>query len=416
MSELCRLPLAALAVFAALALGVSPAAAGKKRPVKPPKVPSGKKFYSPPKKLWKGPAGTVVWSRPATGLSRLKSARVNRTVIYRSRSIRGKSSVVSGTIAVPRGKAPKGGWPIVSWGHVTTGAADLCAPSAVTADNTELERLTRSKELLNLLLDNGIAVARSDFEGIGTPGPHPYLIGKSLGRAMIDITVAAHGMNLNIGRRWIPAGHSEGGQGALFAASMAASRAPELRLKGVSAFAPASHIENILDLARLANFVSPVTAGFSALGGLILAGAELDEPALSAVYREGGGLSPEAVSLLPQVESRCLNDLSLPDSWGGLAPAKIEGPNSEAALSALFDVLNRNDPRSLSLPGLPVRLDQGDIDFVVMKWHTTAVAESLTASGAKVDYATWPGADHTNITDPGYAAEPAAAWLAARLK
>ncbi|HTU14003.1 MAG TPA: lipase family protein [Solirubrobacterales bacterium] len=405
---------AVLSAAIGLALFAAPASAAQKE--RAPRAPSGSAFYSPPKKLVKGRAGTVVWSRASRGLSRLSAARVNRTIVYRSRSISGKPSVVSGTIAIPKGRAPRGGWPVVSWGHVTTGSADTCAPSAVTAGNPELERLTRGDEIANLLLERGIAVARSDFEGIGTPGPHPYLIGKSLGRSMIDIVRAGRSMKLKIGRRWIPAGHSEGGQGALFAASMAAARAPELKLRGASAFAPASHIKDILELARLVTVANPATADFSALGALILEGAAISEPSLWSVYREGGGLSSEALAMLPQTQSKCLVELARPDSFGGLAPASIEGPGADTLLPALFKVLDRNDPRVLKLPGVPVRLDQGLKDFVVMKWHTDEVAASLSGTGAKVEYVTWPDADHTTITDPAQAAGPAADWLAARLR
>ena len=36
---------------------------------------------------------------------------------------------MSGTLTVPKGKAPKGGWPVIAWAHGTTGIADSCAPS-----------------------------------------------------------------------------------------------------------------------------------------------------------------------------------------------------------------------------------------------------------------------------------------------
>ena len=405
----------ALAVIVSLAMagGATAGVKGGKTPA--PKAPAGLGFYSPPKKLVKGAAGTPVWTRPARGLSRLPSAGRTLTVLYRSRSVKGKPSVVSGTIAVPKGKAPKGGWPIVSWGHVTTGSADVCAPSRVTPGNSELERLTRGDEINNRLLDLGVAVARSDFEGIGTPGRHPYMIGPSLGRAMVDIVRAARVVDPRINRRWAPAGHSEGGQAALFAAAMSKKRAPELKLAGASAFAPASHIAEILEIARQINFANSLTAGYSALGALILEGAALGQPSLWQVYRDGG-ISPEAQALLPDTQKRCLEDLSKPDSWGGLAPAKIAGPNAETSLPALYKVLDHNDPSVLKMPGVRVRLDQGTKDLVVLERQTREVGESLTAAGAKVSFNTWPEGDHQNITDLDQGAGPAADWLAKRLK
>ena len=35
---------------------------------------------------------------------------------------------------------------------------------------------------LNDWVNAGYAVVRTDYQGLGTPGPHPYLIGKSEGR------------------------------------------------------------------------------------------------------------------------------------------------------------------------------------------------------------------------------------------
>ena len=71
---------------------------------------------------------------------------------------------------------------------------------------------------------------------------------------------------------------------------------------------------------------------------------------------------------------------------------------------------------TLKMPGVPVRLDQGSVDFVVLASHTEAVAESLAAAGAKVTYEAWPEGDHQNITDLDQGAGPAADWLADRLK
>ncbi len=64
---------------------------------------------------------------------------------------------------------------MITWAHGTTGLADICAP-------------TRSdvlggydRPLLNRWLKAGYAVVRTDYEGLGTPGEHPYLIGVSEG-------------------------------------------------------------------------------------------------------------------------------------------------------------------------------------------------------------------------------------------
>lgn len=397
-----------------LLLVTAPGATAAKKP-KLPQAPAGSAFYHPPQKLIKGKAGTPIWIRSARGLARPPKAGRVITVAYRSTSIRNRATVMTGTIALPRGKQPKKGWPVVTFGHVTTGGADNCAPSRVTPVNTELERLTRSDEVVGYLLDKGVAVARPDFEGIGTPGRHPYLIGSSLGRAMTDIVRAGHRLKLGLSRRWAAAGHSEGGQAALFTAKIGPRRAPGLSFRGTAAFAPASHIKDIVELARNFKTVSPLTADFSALGSLILEGAAVAEPSLWTAYRDGG-LSPEALALMPDTQKFCLEDLAGPDSFGGIAPGKLEGPKANQYLPDVYEVLDRNDPRTLNLDGIEVRLDQGANDLVVWPSHTAAVADALEGSGAEVTYEVWPGGTHENITDLAFAASASADWLISNLR
>ena len=59
----------------------------------------------------------------------LQNARYTKLVLYSSRTPQGKQTAVSGSVSVPEGKAPKRGWPVITWAHGTTGVADVCAPS-----------------------------------------------------------------------------------------------------------------------------------------------------------------------------------------------------------------------------------------------------------------------------------------------
>src|SRR3954454_17762835 len=92
-----------------------------------PKGRAGLDFYKSPASV---PAhGSAIQWRKLTGDPVLKSAASNRLLLYSSTSDNGDKVAVSGTVAVPKGKAPKGGWPVVSWAHGTVGIADACAPS-----------------------------------------------------------------------------------------------------------------------------------------------------------------------------------------------------------------------------------------------------------------------------------------------
>ena len=53
--------------------------------------------------------------------------------------------------------------------------------------------------LLQRWLKAGYAVVRTDYEGLGTPGAHPYLIGASEGRAMLDMVRAARKLDRRLG-------------------------------------------------------------------------------------------------------------------------------------------------------------------------------------------------------------------------
>ncbi len=103
-----------LALLAALiaAVALAPAAAEAKKVVK---GPDGEAFYKPPKKLPKG-HGKLIWHRKAPNLvASSDHARTDR-VLYTSKSPQGERVAVSGSVSVPKGKPPKGGWPVITLG------------------------------------------------------------------------------------------------------------------------------------------------------------------------------------------------------------------------------------------------------------------------------------------------------------
>ena len=119
-----RLVLTLLVVV--VAAGALAGVALAKHPTAPVKGPSGLKFYSP-SKLPAGPHGTLIWARPLHGSAALARA-TNDTVLYKQVGVKGKLVAVSGIVSVPRGTPPKGGWPVITFAHGTTGIAPACAP------------------------------------------------------------------------------------------------------------------------------------------------------------------------------------------------------------------------------------------------------------------------------------------------
>jgi pimeloyl-ACP methyl ester carboxylesterase len=384
-----RLVFVALAVCA-LAVPASASAAA------PPRAPAGLAFYSPPKRLLSGPHGSVIWARAIR--SPLTSAGRAYLVLYRSTGVDGKPVGVSGTVEVPKGRAPRAGWPVVSWAHGTTGIADACAPSRSPSSASNSYAFSE----FNAWLKRGYALARTDYEGLGTPGIHPYLIGRSEGRGVVDIVRAARLLNPGVGRRWIIAGHSQGGHAALFAAALGPSWAPELTLRGVAAFAPASHVGTQARAIGALTAPSPI----SGLAALILEGAATADPAIKPAQL----FSDRAVALRPLIQRECIGALISATEFGALGPAQLVRPGAD--LSRLLRVLDAQNP-ALRIR-VPVLILQGLADTTVFPVFTNQLTQELRAKGDALSYRTYPGVSHVTVLANG--ASGATSFFAARLR
>ncbi|APA96026.1 hypothetical protein [Nocardia seriolae] len=122
--------------------------------------------------------GTVVDSTPLRGEELIPYAGSGFRIVYRTVGQSGEPEVSGGVVYVPEGKEPEGGWPVVSWGHGTSGMTEGCAPSRTgnVIDGTEDQAPDLSR-----FLAAGYAVAASDYIGLGAPGYHEYLAGRAEG-------------------------------------------------------------------------------------------------------------------------------------------------------------------------------------------------------------------------------------------
>ena len=121
--------------------------------------------------------------------------------------------VVTGAILTPR-KQTRSEKDVIAWAHGTEGLADACAPSRFTTLSSD-PTFPLYATTVKSFLDQGWTVAATDYAGLGSPGPHPYLIGNSEGRAIIDSVRAARQLDVSLSYNWVAIGHSQGGQGAL---------------------------------------------------------------------------------------------------------------------------------------------------------------------------------------------------------
>ena len=106
---------------------------------------------------------------------------------------------------------------MVTWAHGAVGLADVCAPSKQPdiASGTSGAGIGYPRALIPMLqtfLDAGYVVAATDYEGLGTPGLHPFLVGESEGRSVLDAARAARGLKAAAAaNKALVFGHSQGG-------------------------------------------------------------------------------------------------------------------------------------------------------------------------------------------------------------
>jgi pimeloyl-ACP methyl ester carboxylesterase len=306
-------------------------------------------------------------------------------VLYASRDVAGRRVPVSGTVMVPRGQAPRGGWPVVTWAHGTTGIADQCAPSRYPMTSGAYGK-NATGPLFSGYLKAGYAVAQTDYQGLGTPGVHHYLAGRSEARSVLDMARAARKLDSRIGRRMLIVGHSQGGHAALWAAGEAGDWTPELRLLGTQPFAPISRV-SLLVTAR---------EQLTSKGGLA-SEASLFFRSLDSAFgvNVADYATQPALDLYPQTLTKCLDKLAEPDSFGGLSVAEMS--RDDADWDPILKLTREEiDQQEFKLPG-GVLLMHGTDDQTIPVDLSDGLVDELRKAGTKVTYRRVEDATHTSI-------------------
>ncbi|HQR26093.1 MAG TPA: lipase family protein [Nocardioides sp.] len=330
---------------------------------------------------------------------------------YPSTSASGAPVRLTGLVHLPHSPPPADGWPVVSYGHMTTGGAASGAPSTAAPGHPEWRRISQGDALCERLLARGVAVLRPDYEGLGSPGVHPYLIGDPLATSVLDMVAARRDFDPRLGDRWVSAGHSEGSVAALFTARSGRTR--PLPLRGVAAFTPVTRMDLTIGATRRLPVVLPACGILSALIALMIRGATTASARVAELVG-GGGLSTRAEALWPHLDERCASDLAQPDSFGGLPPAAIGGRHGGELFGALFEVMRANEVRDLHLAPVPVRIDAGWFDEVAPAPLTRRLMSAYRTRGVDLTTCWWPS-HHSGTMQARHAPSAAADWIVARL-
>ena len=315
-------------------------------------------------------------------------------------------SSLTGLLHLPHSAPPPDGWPFVTYGHMTTGAGDRSAPSAGAPGHPEWRRMSQGDELCDALLARGIAVLRPDYPGLGSAGPHPYLLGEPLARSMVDMAAARSALDERIGDRWVCAGHSEGALATLHTAARTDWPTP---LLAAAAFAPVTRMDLTIGASSRLHWVPPGCGVVPAMIGLMLMGAATTDARVARLL-ETDALGPRARERWSELTSLCLSELAGPDLWGGVPPAAIA---DRELYRALFAVTRANEVADL-VPRVPLRIDSGLLDEVAPAVLTSRLVRRYRAAGVDLTHRRWR-THHSGVMQARHAPSEAADWIAARL-
>ncbi|WP_433789963.1 lipase family protein [Actinoplanes sp. CA-252034] len=311
--------------------------------------------------------GFVLSSTTASLPPTLSALATGKRITYVTTNINGGIITATGLVLTPKtGKKNR----TVAWGHGTTGLADTCAPSTNQTVFWNEARLAIAE-----MLSRGWTVAAPDYPGLGTAQNHPYLIGASAGRSLIDNVRAARNLDSALSTQYVVDGHSQGGQGSLFANQLAASYDGNLVLKGTAAIAPVNNTQEFI------NYIP----GDPAQGYLVMAlyGISVVEPG----FKPNNVLAAPAEAQLGVLQSGCLPEI-LATYRNFAATDLVEGgvvPDAVVAKMASYE-----NPAQTPLSA-PVLIVHGTLDEAVPYFTADLLVDQIAAYGVPVTLETITG-------------------------
>jgi Secretory lipase len=345
-----------------------------------------------------GRRGTIVTSEkvaePSAAL--LKSGATQYLISYRSVSgVDSSEREISGSIVVPSGEAPPGGWPVIAYGHGLTGVTNDCGPSGY-------QDLLGYDQVVASLIDLGFVVTLTDFEGLGHWGIHPLLEPTTAAYNMIDSVRAALKLRPDVSSRWFAVGISQGGQASWAANELAGEYGDGLTFLGSASLSPAADLSGLPALAES----GWLTKEQQVLLPSLVYGLKVTHPDLRPDDYLHGALSRDTTMWLActgplaQKRSNAVGELTLADSV----------PVSPAATKALTEALENVAVAQRKATGPMLVITGGDDETVREQWVAAAVRRAC-AFGDTVEFVVRPGEGHSDLNGGPRVAE----WLTERL-
>lgn len=390
-----------LLAAAALLMGVFSNGAAIAAEKSCPEPPKGKSVYGPPDPLPPGNHGDLIW---ATEISTQTPGARAWKVLYRSTDIHNAPQSVSGLVVAPIEKKPDGDRPIVSYGHGTTGLARRCGISNVdnpakdarffffpnSSDNVDsgIPGLTK-------MIAAGYVVVATDYNGLGGPGIHQYLVGPTAARNVLDIALAAQQIpEVDAGRKVVVTGWSQGGQAAVWASQIADYVSGSIDVMGVVAMAPVNAFEQL-------KIEQEIVASGKSLPVMTSSETVMAQYASTIVFPElklSDVLTPFGIEFLEEsIKNQCSKQmgysLAYMQSWKGSATRT--NPENQEAWMKRSEQLALGNVQAKT----PLAVYQGQNDPTIFPEATKSYVKKACQSGVTISYITYPDTDHVRVVD-----------------
>ncbi|EKS70245.1 MULTISPECIES: alpha/beta fold hydrolase [unclassified Caballeronia] len=329
--------------------------------------------------------GQLLRTEPLTGQQELASAQENIRLLYVSTDGIDNQTpvVVSGALFLPKGTPPRGGWPLMAWAHGTVGSADICAPSFAG-------RSDRDIRYLNYWLARGYAIVATDYQGLGTPGIHPYGLTRPLAYDVLDSIRAVQNGSFPLSKRVVVFGQSQGGRAAFATAVYAKSYAPDLDIVGVVATGTPYSTGQDLAAAEHVEAHRSVVPTF-AYNVLRLTTAErLDSSFTPADY-----LSSRAIETFHLSQRACLHEIER-----DIVEKKLTYNDSFVrSPSAVFNNIERMAAYPTLNSDIPVFIGTGGKDRDVFVPSQVALVTNACKAGDRIEWHFYPALNHSETVN-----------------
>ena len=330
-------------------------------------------------------AGALIESGPLAPEFGLDGAAQAFAIRYGSTDgVVGSGTVpVTAALFIPKGTPPAGGWPLIAWAHGTVGIGDDCAPS-------RNPRSARDRTYLDHWLGEGYAIVATDYQGLGGPGPHPYLNSRAAAYSTLDAVRAVLGGDFGLANKVLLVGQSQGTGAAFATAGYAADYAPDVNVRGTIA----TGLPNLAVAGATSGGDGDKVDRLIAYLLYIASAAEQIDPR----YDPTAVLTDRAMPLYRRAADTCVVDM-----FGAVVEAGLTRANSFKTdfWRAYAPMLTHAGYPTLHI-ATPVFIGTGAEDVDTPAAMQKSVVDGACDAGSTIEWHVYPGLDHSGTVNRSF--------------